>query len=289
MAGLSLGPSDSVSQNAGSTPKEVNVGGALRPDTYQRSVLWNIEDCQYYGLVTEKNSSRPPMEKCIRNSQGEPVSTSVYNAIKATARMLVNVHLVPLGTPADPAARTKTKTKTYYKKYFLQNFRDVLDKLEAQEPLLTLCASRWKAEHIIANCLTAIVDNAKSAKKKSVEEEGQESDDEKLDAQSAKRQRTKSGASEREGSKKKKRRNRGESSSKGVPKFCSLFFSCLSIRLSLIASSRAYDFINRTTDIPWATKNCRPRCLCRCKQVQRAKSKSSLAVFHTFYQWCAQH
>ena len=231
MAGFSLAPSDSVSQSAGPTPKEVNnAGGAVRPDTCKRSVLWNIEDCQYYGLVTEKNSSRPPMDKCIRNSQGETISTSEYGAIKGTARMLVAVHLVPLGNPADPAARTKTKTKTYYKKYFLQNFRDVLDKLEAQEPLLTLCAGRWKAEHIVGNCLTAIVDSAKSAKKRTVAEEGEESDDEKLDAQSAKRHRTKSGASERElGSnlKRRRKRNRGESQSgsKGVPNILFFFMS----------------------------------------------------------------
>ena len=180
----SLGPSDSISQDP---VKEVNSGGsgALRPESCQRSVLWNIEDCQHYGLVTEKNMSRPPMEKCIRNSQGEVISAFEYNAIKTTARMLVNIHLVPLGRPADPAARTKTKTKTYYKKYFLQNFRDVLDKIEAQEPLLTLCSARWKAEHIISNCLTAIVDAEKAAKKKTAGGEGQESDDEESVAQSA--------------------------------------------------------------------------------------------------------
>jgi hypothetical protein len=202
--------------------KEVN-SGALRPELHDRSVLWNIEDCQHYGIVSDKNASRPPMEKCIRNSQGETISTSVYNAIKTTARMLVNIHLVPLGTPADPAARAKTKTKTYYKKYFLQNFKDVLDKLEAQEPLLTLCAARWKAEHIIANCLTAIVDADKAAKKKDAttgrEPEGLvESDDGGLDAQSAKRQR-KNADEGAPGLKKKKRRSRGESGSKGVKTF----------------------------------------------------------------------
>jgi len=81
------------------------------------------------------------MEKCIHNSEGKPISTSEYNAIKATAQMLVNIHLVLLRTPADPAARGKTKTRTYYKKYFLQNFKDILVKLEAQEPILTLCAA----------------------------------------------------------------------------------------------------------------------------------------------------
>jgi hypothetical protein len=218
LAGLSLAPSDSFSQSAGPASKEVNIGGALRPESYQRSVLWNIEDCQHFGLVTEKNVSRPPMEKCIRNSTGETISSSEYNAIKTTARMLVNIHLVPLGTPADPAARAKTKTKTYYKKYFLQNYKDVLDKLEAQEPVLTLCAARWKAEHIISNCLTAIVDTEKAAKKKDAAREGLESDDEELDAKSAtsKRQRTKTTEGEL---RKKKRQNRGESGSKGVKTF----------------------------------------------------------------------
>ena len=230
LAGLSLAPSDSVSQNA--SMKEVNIGGAMRPESLPRPVLWNIEDCQHFGLVTEKNSSRPPMEKCVRNSQGEAISTSEYNAIKTTARMLVNVHLVPLGTPADPAARAKTKTKTYYKKYFYQNFKDVLDKLEAQEPVLTLCAGRWKAEHIIANCLTAIVDNEKAAKKKDATRESLESDDEGLDegldAQSAKppkRQRKKSAEREELGSKRKKTRRQNhhsESGSKGVKIFRSV-------------------------------------------------------------------
>lgn len=282
LAGLSLAPSDSVSQShgAGSTTKEVNSGGALRPESYQRSVLWNIEDCQHYGIVTEKNASRPPMEKCVRNSQGETISTSEYNAIKTTARMLVNIHLVPLGSPADPAARTKTKTKTYYKKYFLQNYKDVLDKLEAQEPLLTLCAARWKAEHIIANCLTAIVDTKKAAKKKDATRGDVESDgDGLLDAQSTKRQRTNTTEGEPVGSRKKKRRSHGGSAndgSEGVKIFCcDSNFSQLSTHHSPATSSWPTRPINQTTGSPWATKNCQPHCSCRCKQVHRAKSKSS--------------
>jgi hypothetical protein len=290
IAGLSLGPSDSISQpeGAGSATNKVNSGGAVRPESYPRSVLWNIEDCQYYGIVTEKNASRPPMEKCVRNNQGETISTSEYNAIKTTARMLVNIHLVPLGTPADPAAKTKTKTKTYYKKYFLQNFKDVLDKLEAQEPVLTLCAARWKAEHIIANCLTAIVDCEKAAKKKDAAARGEESDDDGLlDAQPAKRQRT----NERElGSRKKKRRSRGESAngSKGVKIFrCDLNFSQLSTHHSPAINFKSWDSwpnhpIIRTTGSSWATKKCQPHCSCRCKHVHHAKSKSS-------YHWqCAE-
>src|SRR6267378_376129 len=99
------------------------------------------------------------MEQCIRTTEGEVINASEYNAIKASARMLVNFHLVPLARPADPAAKTITKTKMYYKKYFIQNYKDVLDKLETQEPLLGLCAGSWKANHIVMNCLQAIVDH----------------------------------------------------------------------------------------------------------------------------------
>ena len=189
----------------------VKGGGAMRPEAYDRCVLWNIDDCQNYGLVTEKNASRPPMEKCVRNSKGETVSTSEFNAIKATARMLVNIHLVPLGTPADPAAKLMTKTRRYYKKYFLQNFKDVLDKLEAQEPLLTLCAAHWKAEHIVANCLTAIVDAEKAAKKKDTAGDLSSDDGLSTVAPSAKRQRKKTAEEELGAeSKKKRKRNHGD-------------------------------------------------------------------------------
>ncbi len=189
----------------------VNNGGAVHPESYRNSVLWNIEDCQQYGLVTEKNLLQPPMEKCIRNAQGETVSTSEYNAIKTTAWMLVNIHLVPLGTLADPTASAKTKTRTYYKKY-LQNYKNVLDKLKAQESILTFCAAHWKAKHIIANCLMAIVDTEKSTKKKDAREV--ESDEpEASSARSTKRQRTK-GESE-PGSRKKKKKNCGDDGSKG--------------------------------------------------------------------------
>ena len=210
---FSLSPSDSTSQTTAGfmdiTPV-VNGGGAMHPESYDRCVLWNIDDCQHYGLVTEKNASRPPMEKCVRNSQGETISTSEFNAIKTTAQMLVNIHLVPLGTPADPAAKTMTKTKKYYKRYFLQNFKDVLDKLEAQEPLLALCAARWKAEHILANCLTAIVDAEKAAKKKDGGEALDHSDDEVSVVPSTKRQRKKTAEEEfGAGSKKKQKRNKG--------------------------------------------------------------------------------
>ena len=202
----------------------VNGGGAMRPESYDHCVLWTIDDCQHYRLVTEKNASRPPMEKCVCNGQGETISASKFNAIKMTARMLINIQLVPLGTPADPAAKMMMKTKKYYKKYFLQNFKDVLDKLEAQEPLLALCTAHWKAEHILTNCLTAIMDVEKVAKKKNTGG-GLDSSDRVSVAPSMKCQRKKT-AEEEFGaeSKKKQRRNHADSIRlKGVKGTCCMW------------------------------------------------------------------
>lgn len=105
--------------------------------------------------------------------------------------MLVGIHLVPLGTPADPAAKTR------------------MDKLEAQESVLTLCAARWKAEHVVANCLTAIVDAQKAAKRKNAREEIESDGDGGLEVQQGKRRRTQIDEQE-QGWRKNKRRDRDD-------------------------------------------------------------------------------
>jgi hypothetical protein len=148
------------------------------------------------------------MEQCIRNIQGEVISSSEFNAIKASARMLVNIHLVPLARPADPAAKTMSKTKMYYKRYFLQNYKDVLDKLEVEEPLLALCAGSWKADHIVMNCLQAIVDHKRNdRKRRGGEESASDEEPEVIDEPVAKRQKT--GTSGELGRRKKKSAEKG--------------------------------------------------------------------------------
>ena len=127
--------------------------------------------------------------------------------------MLVNFHLVPLARPADPAAKTITKTKMYYKKYFIQNYKDVLDKLETQEPLLGLCAGSWKANHIVMNCLQAIVDHERNEKKQCGGQESA-SDDEAVNEPVAKRQRT--GTSGELGNRSRKNKSHAE---KGLLRF----------------------------------------------------------------------
>ena len=41
----------------------------------------------------------------------------------------------------------------------------MLEKLEKQEPLVRLCAAHWKADHIIGNCLQAIIEDERKKKK----------------------------------------------------------------------------------------------------------------------------
>lgn len=142
------------------------AGQATRPAQYPQSIIWNLEDCKLYpGIVTETNLSRPVMEKCIRHEDGSEISSKEWNSIKASARLLVNIYLIALKSPADPSAKMRTKTKTYYSKYFPQVWSDVVEKLEDGQPLVGLCASHWKAEHIIANCLQVNIDNEKKKRK----------------------------------------------------------------------------------------------------------------------------
>lgn len=105
------------------------------------------------------------MEKCIRDEDGTEVSPSEWRAIKKSANLLVNTYLKTLQAPADPSAKTRSKTKTYYAKYFPQIWSDVLEKLERQEPLVRLCAAHWKADHIIGNCLQAIIEDDRKKKR----------------------------------------------------------------------------------------------------------------------------
>lgn len=137
-------------------------GQATRPSKYPEAILWNLSDCQRVGgLVTNSNPSRPPMEKCVRTQDGHEISAAEYRAVKTSARRFVNTHLTSLKEPSDPAARSRTKTKTYYQKYYPKSWSEAVDKLEESQPLVALCASHWKADHLIGNCLQAIVDEAK--------------------------------------------------------------------------------------------------------------------------------
>ena len=73
--------------------------------------------------------------------------------------------LLPLPIPCSTPLSMKKKKKTFFTKYYFNHWTNVVLKLEEQEPLLTLCAVHWKAEHILNTILTGALDQKASASK----------------------------------------------------------------------------------------------------------------------------
>lgn len=120
--------------------------------------------------MSNSNPSRPPMDRCIRNQDGSEISRGEYRAIKTSARRLVNKHLTPLKEPSDLAAKNRSKTKSYYQKHHAKPWDETVRNLEENQPLVALCASHWKADHLLGNCLQAIVDDTKKKEGNNEEE-----------------------------------------------------------------------------------------------------------------------
>jgi hypothetical protein len=80
------------------------------------------------------------------------ITASKWAAIKATARM-VKVDLLTLPVPRDRRAKDRQKTKTYFRTYYPKEWQAALEKMEAQQPLLALCAAHWKADHVLGSSL----------------------------------------------------------------------------------------------------------------------------------------
>ena len=82
------------------------------------------------------------------------ISASEWAAIKATARM-VKIDLLSLPPTRDRYAKNQKKTKVYFRTYFRKEWDAAVAKMESLQPLLALCASHWKAEHVLGNTLLA--------------------------------------------------------------------------------------------------------------------------------------
>jgi hypothetical protein len=80
------------------------------------------------------------------------ISASEWAAIKATARM-VKAELLSLPPSRDRRAKDRTKSKVYFRTYFRKEWEAAVAKMESHQPLLALCASHWKAEHVLGNTL----------------------------------------------------------------------------------------------------------------------------------------
>ena len=119
------------------------------------------------------------MEQAIRHPDGTMITSGEWTAIKATARM-IRADLLALPPPRDKRAKDRPKTKTYYRSFFLKDWDTALEKMEQHQPLLALCAAHWKADHVLGNTLLA----------KSSASADDESDDEPMDADKPKTQRS---------------------------------------------------------------------------------------------------
>ena len=127
---------------------------ATRPSNYPVEVLWSLDDCKDDPDIhmSATNTSRPPLERAIRHSDGTMITASEWAAIKATAHM-VKSDLLSLPPSRDRRAKDRTKSKGYFRTYFRKEWDAAVTKMESVQPLLALCASHWKAEHVLGNTL----------------------------------------------------------------------------------------------------------------------------------------
>jgi hypothetical protein len=100
------------------------------------------------------------MEWAVRHLDGSQITSNEWTAIKASA-LLIKAELLLLGPPRDQRTQSCRKTKAYFQTYFPKEWEAVLLKLEIQQPLLRLCGSHWKAEHVLGNTLVCQAEEEK--------------------------------------------------------------------------------------------------------------------------------
>lgn len=167
---VSIHPSDSVSQVQGSQVSitqgrpsshvsllpSLQTQPAIQPPQYPFEVLWNLEDCQHDADVNiqETNRSRPSMNRAIRHPDGTMITDSEWSAIRASARRITN----ELGGLPDSSRQSRMRrTKTYYRTFHPREWTHAVMRLEAEQPLLKLCSSNWKADHTLGNSIQALL------------------------------------------------------------------------------------------------------------------------------------
>jgi hypothetical protein len=184
---VSINPSDSISQArpTGSQVSQIRPAGsqvsqarshvsllpsiptqpALRPPQYPFEVLWNKEDCQQDADINiqDSNKSRPSMDRAVRHPDGTMISDCEWSAIKASARRIAN----ELSALPDSFRQARMRrTKGYYRTHHARDWTRAILRLEAEQPLLKLCSSNWKADHVLGNSVQAVLSKESYAKSK---------------------------------------------------------------------------------------------------------------------------
>ena len=158
----SLAPSDSASQQREDLPVippeyvdnllQMVEPPNMRPHLLPKTVLWDLEDCLHDPdqVTTEFNKHRPKMTIAIREANGRKVSLEVYKKIRKATDLIVKKLLRDVNS--DPRAAlhvSASRNKTWFQKWFPDEFNQAVLQLEAQKPLLRLCSAHWKAEAMI--------------------------------------------------------------------------------------------------------------------------------------------
>jgi hypothetical protein len=92
------------------------------------------------------------MDKAVRHQDGRMITSSEWSAIKATARM-IKPNLLCLPLHKARRGKNQPRTKTYFRTWYPREWKAALEEMEAQQPLLALCAAHWKADHILGSTL----------------------------------------------------------------------------------------------------------------------------------------
>jgi len=91
------------------------------------------------------------MDRAIHHPNGDLITDSKWVAIKMSACRIANELLA-----IPDHASAKQRMKIYYRTHHAKEWMSTIIRLEAEQPLLKLCASNWKADHIFGNSVLAI-------------------------------------------------------------------------------------------------------------------------------------
>ena len=156
----SLAPSDSASQQQKVVIPEEYVESLLQrveppvmcPHLLPVEVLWDLRDCSHDpdGVVTESNKHRPRMSLAICEANSRKISLEEYKKIrKATEIVVKKLNRTVNSDPRAALYVSTPRTKTFFVKWFLDEFNQAVLDLEAQKTILRLCSAHWKAEAMI--------------------------------------------------------------------------------------------------------------------------------------------
>jgi hypothetical protein len=128
------------------------------------------------------------MDRAIRHSDGQMITDTKWNTIKNSARMIKHeLHQLPV--PQQRLLKSMM-TKSYYRINHPKEWQAAILKLETMQPLLQLCASNWKADHVLGIVLQGSPDHGEDTsathpknqsrhKKRQEKEKGREKAEEK--------------------------------------------------------------------------------------------------------------